>query len=100
MNTGYQLIKAAKDQNLSFHVFYETDDADDARDPDTGYEPAHSLDSTLDHLWSEAQACDSANLRFADGSWVYLIHGNAPDETIGDYSYSGTAKALIEGGAS
>ena len=98
MNTGYQLIKAAKAQNLSFHVFYETDSADDARD--LGYEGAHSLDSTLDHLWSEAQACDSANLRFADGSWVYLIHGNAPDETISDYTNSGTAKALVEGGAS
>lgn len=98
MNTGYQLIKAAKAQNLSFHVFYETDSAEDARD--LGYQGAHSLDSTLDHLWSEAQACDSANLRFADGSWVYLIHGNAPDETISDYTNSGTAKALVEGGAS
>ncbi len=98
MNTGYQLIKTAKAQNLSFHVFYETDSAEDARD--LGYEGAHSLDSTLDHLWSEAQACDSANLRFEDGSWVYLIHVNAPEETISDYSASGTAKALVEGGVS
>ncbi len=98
MNTGYQLIKTAKAQNLSFHVFYETDDADDARD--LGYEGAHSLDSTLDHLWEEAQACDSANVRFEDGSWVYLIHVNAPEETISDYTNSGTAKALVEGGAS
>ncbi len=98
MNTGYKLLKAAKAQNLSFHVFYETDDADDARD--LGYEGAHSLDSTLSHLWSEAQACDSANVRFEDGSWVYLIHVNAPEETISDYTNSGTAKALVEGGVS
>ncbi len=98
MNTGYQLIKAAKAQNLSFHVFYETDSAEDARD--LGYQGAHSLDSTLSHLWEEAQACDSTNVRFADGTWVFFVHGNGPEETIADYSDRGTAKALVEGGAS
>lgn len=94
MNDGYQLIKEAKAQNLSFHIFYETDDADDARDPDIGYTPAHSLDSTLAELWDEATACDSTNVRFADGSWVYFVHGNGPDETISDHSISGTAGTL------
>lgn len=42
----------------------------------------------LEKIWEAVTACDEIEIELLDGivgvDWAYLVHGNAPDETICD----------------
>ena len=84
---GLEALKLADKGDLQFDIYYADDDP-------SSDDPAYSgNDSRL--AWAEATACDSATVYFeADDSFISLVHGNDPDETISNHSSTGIA-ALI-----
>ena len=78
---GYEALKLADKANVLFNVYYE-----DGSDGEVAY---YGNNASLG--WDVATHCDEGMITFEDGSFIHLVHGNGPDETISDHSISGTA---------
>lgn len=98
MNTGLALIKLAREHGHPFTVWHSDDHPNDgwsevaytAKWNDRG-----SFVCSTRKAWEEATACCDATIRFDDGSWCYLVHGNSPEETIADHTVKGLAAHLV-----
>ena len=77
---GHEALRLAEKMGLSFDVYYSDDD------PEVDDAAYSGRDSRL--AWAEATACDSASVFFSDDTWISLVHGNEPNETISDFSLS------------
>lgn len=105
MNTGLALIKLAEIDGRPFTVWYSDDHPNDgwSEAAYTAHWESGGFVCSTHTAWKEATACCDATIRFDDGSWCYLVHGNSPEETIADHSIKGVAadlvKAVEEGGA-
>lgn len=107
MNTGLALIKAAAADCQPFTVWHSDDHPNDgyseaaytakyARADKGAADPTYQYNCSTHKAWEEATACCDATIRFDDGSWCYLVHGNSPEETIADFSIKGVAADLVK----